>query len=91
MAAGVSDGALIIDTGLDNKGFIRDAAQFKRAVETLTKAVKSSGQQMAGGMDGYLRSLQKAGGAAKGAATDQAALTREIAKTEAAIKRLEDR
>lgn len=91
MPSGVADGAIIIDTGLDNKGFIRDAAQFKRAVETLTQVVKTSGQSMAQGMNGYLQALQKAGSAAKGATGDQAALTREIAKTEAAIKRLEER
>ena len=91
MAAGVSDGALIIDTGLDNKGLIRDARQFKRAVETLTQAVKSSGQQMAGGMDNYLKALSKAGGAAKAATGEQAALQKEIEKTSAAIKRLEER
>ena len=91
MPSGVADGALIIDTGLDNAGFIRDAAQFRRAVQTLTQAVKTSGQQMAGGMDGYLRALQRAGAASKGATADQKALTAEIAKTEAAIKRLEER
>ena len=91
MPGGVADGALIIDTGLDNSGFIRNAAQFRRAVQTLTQAVKTSGQQMAGGMDGYLRALQRAGAASKGATADQKALTAEIAKTEAAIKRLEER
>ena len=91
MASGVAEGALIIDTGLDNKGFIRDAAQFKRAVETLTQAVKTSGQQMAGGMDNYLKALQNARAASRGAAGDQAALQKEIDKTAAAIKRLEER
>lgn len=57
MASGVVDGAIVIDTGLDNKGFIRDAAQFRRAVETLTQAVKTSGRQMAGGMDGVTCAL----------------------------------
>ena len=88
MAAGVSDGALVIDTGLNNSGFIRDANQFRRAVETLTQAVRRSGQSMAGGMDSYLRELQRAGAAARGAATDQAGITKEIARTEAALKRL---
>ena len=91
MAAGVSDGALIIDTGLNNSGFIRDANQFRRAVETLTQAVRSSGQRMAGGMDSYLRELQRARAVAKGAATDQASITKEIAKTEAALKRLNEK
>ena len=91
MAAGVSDGALIIDTGLDNKGFIRDAGQFKKAVATLTQAVKTSGQQMAGGMNGYLKALQKAGGVAKAATGEQAALQKEIDKTAAAIERMEAR
>ena len=89
--SGVADGALIIDTGLDNSGFIRDAAQFRRAVDTLTRAVQSSGQQMAGGMNGYLQALQRTSGAARGAAADQKTLTREIAKTEAAIRRVEER
>ena len=87
----MSDGALIIDTGLDNKGFIRDAGQFKKAVATLTQAVKTSGQQMAGGMNGYLKALQKAGGAAKAATGEQAALQKEIDKTTASIARMEER
>ena len=91
MPSGVVDGALIIDTGLDNKGFIRDAAQFRRAVETLTQAVQRSGQQMGASMSGYLKTLQQASGAAKGAASGQSALEKEIAKTEAAIARLNER
>lgn len=91
MPSGVADGALIIDTGLDNKGFIRDAAQFKRAVETLTQAVNKGGQQMGRSMGGYLKALQQAGGASRDAAKGQSALEKEIAKTEAAIARLNER
>lgn len=91
MPSGVADGALIIDTGLDNTGFIRDAAQFKRAVETLTQAVNKGGQQMGQSMGGYLKALQQAGGASRDAAKGQSALEKEIAKTEAAIARLNER
>ena len=91
MPSGVVDGALIIDTGLDNKGFIRDAAQFRRAVETLTQAVQKSGQQMGASMGGYLKTLQQASNGAKSAAQGQSALEKEIAKTEAAIARLNER
>lgn len=91
MPSGVADGALIIDTGLDNKGFIRDAAQFKRAVETLTQAVNKGGQQMGRSMGGYLKALQQAGSASRDAAKGQSALEKEIARTEAAIARLNER
>ena len=91
MGVGVTEGALIIDTGLNNNGMIRDAAQFRRAVEQLTQAVRRSGEQMAGGMDGYLRELQRVRAAARGAATDQAGITREIARAEAALERMEAR
>ena len=40
--AGVSDGAIIIDTKLDNSGFMRDAKKFKGAVDGL----KNSAQLM---------------------------------------------
>lgn len=91
MPSGVADGALIIDTGLDNSGFIRDAGQFKRAVESMVQAVQKSGQQMGQSMGGYLKALQQASGASKSAASGQSALEKEIAKTEAAVARLEER
>ena len=91
MPSGVADGALIIDTGLDNSGFIRDAGQFRRAVESMVQAVQKSGQQMGQSMNGYLKALQQASGASKNAASGQSALEKEIAKTEAAVARLEER
>lgn len=91
MPSGVADGALIIDTGLDNSGFIRDAGQFRRAVESMVQAVQKSGQQMGQSMNGYLKALQQASGASKSAASGQSALEKEIAKTEAAVARLEER
>lgn len=91
MPSGVADGALIIDTGLDNSGFIRDAGQFRRAVESMVQAVQKSGQQMGQSMNGYLKALQQASGASKSAASGQSALEKEIAKTEAAVARLNER
>ena len=44
---GYSDGSLIVDTGLNNAGFFRDARQFKGAVESLKNTVNRVGQDMA--------------------------------------------
>ena len=46
MAVGYSDGSLIVDTGLNNAGFFRDAKQFKGAVESLKNTVNRVGQDM---------------------------------------------
>ena len=91
MAAGVSDGAVIVDTGLDNRGFIKDAKQFQRAVQMLVDAAERSGKQMAGGAGGYLKAMRSASASAKSATADQKALAKEIAKTEGALRRLEER
>ena len=91
MAAGVSDGAIIIDTQLDNSGFIRDAGQFRNAVNGLRNAVNQTGRSMADSANGYVQAMSRAGSAARTAAGSQSALQKEIARTEAAIERMEAR
>ena len=86
-----SDGAVIIDTELDNSGFKRGAGEFKRAVENLKNTVDKTGKGMADTANGYVRAMNDAKDAAKGAAADQAAIAKEIQRTEAALKRLEER
>lgn len=91
MASGVSDGALIIDTKLDNSGTIKGAREMERAVNGLETSVNNAGKQMAKGANGYVQALGKAGSAAKSATANQQALEREIAKTAAALARMEEK
>ena len=91
MAAGVSDGAVIVDTGLNNAGLIKNSRQFKETVESLTTTVRRAGRQMAESAGGYVQTMSVARSAAKALAGDQKALSREIAKTEGALRRLEER
>ena len=59
MAAGYSDGALIVDTGLNNAGFFRDARQYKAAVQSLKNTVNRVGQDMAKSGNAYAQSIQR--------------------------------
>ena len=77
MASGVSDGALIIDTKLDNSDTIKGARELERAVNGLETSVNNAGKQMAKGASGYVQALGKAGSAAKSATANQQALERE--------------
>ena len=86
-----SDGAVIIDTELDNSGFKRGAGEFKRAVENLKNTVDKTGKGMADTANGYVQAMNSAKDAAKGAAADQAEIAKEIHRTESALKRLEER
>ena len=82
---GYSDGAVIIDTGLDNSGFARDAREFKGAVESLRSTVDKVGRDMSSSTDAYIRSIRTARADTQGLADAQKTLEREIARTEAAI------
>ena len=57
----------------------------------LVDAAERSGKQMAGGAGGYLKAMRSASASAKSATADQKALAKEIAKTEGALRRLEER
>ena len=91
MAAGVSDGAVIVDTGLNNDGFFRSARQFKSAVEGLKTSVDQAGRQMAEGTGRYVQTMRGAHAAAKALSGDQAAIQKEIARTEQQLAKLEER
>ena len=80
MAAGVSDGALIIDTGLNNSGLIRNAAQFRRCVEGLKASADRVGKSLAGSANGYLRSINQASGVTKKLDAEIKQLEREAAR-----------
>ena len=84
MASGVADGALIVDTKIDNSGSKRGAAEFKRQVDGMNKAVDQAGKSMASSLNGYLRSVGKTKGAAK-------QLEKEIASIESQIQQLQQR
>lgn len=58
MPAGISDGALIVDTGLNNAGFFRDARQFKRAVESLKTTVDRVGRDMGKSGSAYMQAVR---------------------------------
>ena len=90
MAAGVSDGAVIVDTGLNNGEFFKDARQFRTAVNGMTDSVERAGRQMAKGMGNYVRAMQGAHAAAKALSGDQKAIQKEIAKTEARLRSLSE-
>ena len=80
MGVGVTEGALIIDTGLNNSEFIRDANQFRRAVEGLKGAVDRVGKSLAGGADGYLRTINQASGVTRKLDAQIKQLEREAAR-----------
>ena len=91
MAAGVSDGAIIIDTGIDNSGITKDSRVTEKLVNGLKNSVDKAGQAMAEGVNAYARAMERARNAAKALAGDQAAISKEIDKTESALARMEDR
>ena len=86
-----SDGALIIDTGLNNNGIIRDRKQFKSALDMMFRAAQNAGVQMAKGVNAYTQALSRAQSAARGLTGEQAAIQKEIAKTEARLQALTDK
>ena len=86
-----SDGALIIDTGLNNNGLIRDRKQFKSALDMMVKAAQNAGVQMAKGANAYTQAISKSRSATKGLTGEQVAIQKEIAKTEAEIEKLQER
>lgn len=56
MASGVSDGALIVDTKLDNSGFLSNAKQFMSALNNLKQTANKTGQAMGNAGNAYLKS-----------------------------------
>ena len=91
MAAGVVDGAVIVDTGIKNDKSKIGAKEFVNMVEGMNRAVNQAGRQMATSANGYIQAMARAQKAARGMTGDQAAVAKEILKTEAALKRLEER
>ena len=91
MAAGVVDGAIIVDTGIRNDKAKVGANEFVRMVDRLTQTVNKTGQQMAGSTSNYVTAMSRARTAAKGMTGDQAAIAKEILNTTAALKKLETR
>lgn len=91
MATGVVDGALIIDTKIDNSGLFRSAQEFNGAVKSMKNTVDQVGQDMARSGKAYVDAISGGARATRGAAASQAALEREITKTEAAIARLTEK
>lgn len=91
MPNGLSDGAVIIDVVMDTSKVTTGEKGWKGAVERMKQTAARVGAEMSASMGGYLKTLQQASGAAKGAASSQSALEKEIAKTEAAIARLNEK
>ena len=58
MPAGLHDGAIIVDTGMNNAPFLRDARQFKAAANSLKNTVNRVGQEMGRSGGAYLKSVQ---------------------------------
>lgn len=57
MPAGLHDGAIIVDTGLNNAGFNRDARQYKAAANSLKNAVNRIFQSMGKSGEKYTQAL----------------------------------
>ena len=89
--SGVVDGALIIDTGINNQGIIKDKAQFNSAVQSMRNTVDKVGRDMAKSGKAYADAISKGARGAREATANQAAIQREIEKTEAAIARLTEK
>ncbi|MBQ1805468.1 MAG: hypothetical protein II010_06150, partial [Oscillospiraceae bacterium] len=83
MAGGYSDGAVIIDTGLNNTGFFKDAKQFKAAVQSLKGTVNRVGREMGQSGGAYLKSIQRNARASR-------EFKQELAVLEAQAKKLRD-
>ena len=58
MPSGLHDGAIIVDTGMNNAPFLRDARQFKAAANSLKNTVNRVGQEMGRSGGAYLKSMQ---------------------------------
>lgn len=58
MPNGLSDGAVIIDTGLNNSKFFTDAKAFRAAAQGLKQTVNRVGAEMGKSGGAYLRSIQ---------------------------------
>lgn len=80
MASGVSDGALIIDTKLDNSGFMRGARDFKRACETLKNTAVNAYKAMDKAAVSYVQSVSKQGQAARDASRSMADLQKRYSE-----------
>jgi len=91
MAAGVVDGAIIVDTGIKTDKAKVGAKDFINMVEQMAGAVNKVGQQMSGSVNGYIQAMNRARSAAKALTGDQAAIAKEILSTTSALKKLEER
>ena len=65
MAAGVSDGALIVDTGINTGGVLRGAREVTRAVNSLRDTVTRAGRSMEQAGNGYAQALGEQARAAR--------------------------
>ena len=90
MAAGVVDGAIIVDTGIKNDKAKVGAKDFINMVDQMAGAVNKVGQQMSGSVNGYIQAMNRARSAAKALTGDQAAIAKEILSTTSALKKLEE-
>ncbi|MBQ1805159.1 MAG: hypothetical protein II010_04565, partial [Oscillospiraceae bacterium] len=88
---GVVDGSVVIDCVLNIKGFFQSAKELMSAISSLRGTADKVGQDMARSGKAYADAISAGARATRNATANQAALQREIEKTEAAIKRLNER
>ena len=64
MPGGVVDGALIVDTRINNTDSKRGAAEFRRQVDALKNAANQAGRDMAKGANDYIQAMNRGRSAA---------------------------
>ena len=87
MPNGLVDGALIVDTGLDNSGFFKDAKAFKAAVQSLRLTVDRVGREMGKSGVAYAHSVQSNIKASKEFAAEIKRLEQQAESLKAAIEK----
>ena len=80
MPAGLHDGALIVDTGINNGPFFKGIKQLKDAATSLKNTMARIWQEIGKSMDSYISAVQKSGTATRNASKAQKELQIEMQK-----------
>ena len=81
MPSGVSSGALIVDTGMNNSGFMRGAQWFKNAIIRLKDFVVRMSQDMSRSSDSYTKTITEQAKAMRELDREIAQMNKKYSKT----------
>lgn len=89
MASGVSDGALIVDTKLDNSGFLSNAKKFTNALNNLKQTAVKTGQAMGSAGNAYLKSVSEQEKAVRNLGSEYKQLQARVVELNREINRMQ--